>query len=192
MSFNPEKHLTQVKGKDYLEVKWRLVWFRDDQPNGRIETEILEIDLDKNKVIVRAKIYDEKDRLLATGHKKEEKANLEHWLENDYIEKAETGAVGRALAQAGYGTQFSPELEEGDHVVDSPVKSNNTSNGKVKNDNSKGNGKVICDADGCNEELSEKVIKYCKDNADQLDNRLLCFEHQKKYKNGDKKSGTKN
>ena len=33
---------------------------------------------------------------------------------------AETGAIGRALALCGYGTQFSTELEES-NVVDSPV-----------------------------------------------------------------------
>jgi hypothetical protein len=32
----------------------------------------------------------------------------------DFVEKAETGAIGRALAMCGYGTQFAPELSEGD------------------------------------------------------------------------------
>ena len=36
-------------------------------------------------------------------------------------EKAETKAVGRALAMLGYGTQFAPELDEGERIVDSPV-----------------------------------------------------------------------
>ena len=40
----------------------------------------------------------------------------------DYLEKAETRAVGRALAMCGYGTQFAPELEERERIVDSPVK----------------------------------------------------------------------
>lgn len=30
-------------------------------------------------------------------------------------------AVGRALAMLGYGTQFAPELDEGDRIVDSPI-----------------------------------------------------------------------
>ena len=41
---------------------------------------------------------------------------------DDFVEKAETGAVGRALAMLGYGTQFAMiEFDEGDRVVDSPV-----------------------------------------------------------------------
>lgn len=40
----------------------------------------------------------------------------------DFIEKAESGAIGRALATLGYGTQFTgDELNEGNRIVDSPV-----------------------------------------------------------------------
>jgi hypothetical protein len=40
---------------------------------------------------------------------------------DDYIEKADTGATGRALAKIGYGTQFAPELDEQHRIVDAPV-----------------------------------------------------------------------
>ncbi len=39
----------------------------------------------------------------------------------DYLEKAETGSVGRALAELGFGTQFAPEFQEQSRIVDSPV-----------------------------------------------------------------------
>src|SRR5438105_11900744 len=52
----------------------------------------------------------------ATGTKAECRANFE-----DYGEKAETGAIGRALAGLGYGTQFAPELDEEHRIVDAPV-----------------------------------------------------------------------
>jgi ssDNA-binding Zn-finger/Zn-ribbon topoisomerase 1 len=43
----------------------------------------------------------------------------------DFIEKAETKAVGRALAMLGYGTQFAAdELDEGQRIVDSPEERN--------------------------------------------------------------------
>ena len=53
---------------------------------------------------------------------------------SEYIEKAETKAIGRALAMLGYGTQFAPELNEEHRIVDSPVdrgaaESNSNSNG---------------------------------------------------------------
>jgi len=45
-------------------------------------------------------------------------------LVGDYIEKAETKALGRALAALGFGTQFCPDFEFGareGRVVDAPV-----------------------------------------------------------------------
>jgi len=114
--FNPSKHLTRIQGRDYLEVKWRLVWFRQDHPDWSIETEPVEINTERRYVIYRALVKDETGRLIATGTKAESQNGFP-----DYLEKAETGAVGRALALCGYGTQFAPELEEGPRIVDSPI-----------------------------------------------------------------------
>jgi hypothetical protein len=124
---------------DYLPVQWRLVWFRSLCPDGTIETEMIHLDLDreteeeayawnndkkrsekvmktgKGIAIFRATIKDGKGGV-ATGTKSEKAASF-----GDYIEKAETGAIGRALAALGYGTQFAPELSEEHRIVDSPV-----------------------------------------------------------------------
>jgi hypothetical protein len=142
-TFNPNDHLMQLKSrdgsKDYLPVQWRLVWFREACPEGIIETEEVEVDLDREmeeevfvwnsekrrseKVIKRAKGYARFKATItdgkggrATGTKSECAASF-----GDYIEKAETGAIGRALAALGYGTQFAPELNEEHRIVDSPV-----------------------------------------------------------------------
>lgn len=126
MSFNPKEHLSKIKGKDYLEVKWRLVWFREDHPDYEIDTEFIVLDIDQGVAVCRAVIKDNESRQLACGTKTEYKASF-----FDYVEKSETGAIGRALATLGYGTQFAPELEEGDRIVDSPTDINN-SNQKQK------------------------------------------------------------
>ena len=55
----------------------------------------------------------------ATGTKSEKAVSFP-----DFIEKAETGAIGRALAALGYGTQFAPELNEEHRIVDAPVERN--------------------------------------------------------------------
>jgi len=142
-SFNPREHLLQLKSregsKDYLPVQWRLVWFREQCPQGTIETEIVHLDLDKEMdeetfawnsekrrsekvvktargvAIVRAVVRDGKGGV-ATGTKMEKAASFPDWLE-----KAETGAIGRALAALGYGTQFAPDLDEAHRIVDAPV-----------------------------------------------------------------------
>ena len=110
-----ELPLLSLRGKEYLEVKYRLVWFREEHADWSIETEILAVT--ENNAYARATIRDEQGRIIATSHKYESKQGFP-----DFIEKAETGAIGRALALIGYGTQFcADELDEGERIVDSPV-----------------------------------------------------------------------
>jgi len=110
-----ELPILSLRGRDYLEVKYRLVWFREEHPDWSIITEI--ISLNENSAYARATVKDEQGRVIATSHKFESKQGFP-----DFIEKAETGAIGRALALIGYGTQFcADELDEGDRIVDSPV-----------------------------------------------------------------------
>lgn len=111
--------LINLKGKPYLQVAHRLVWFREKYPSGIIKTSIIK-DQD-DEAVARAEIYITVDNgqplLVATGHKTESKARFA-----DFREKAETGAIGRALALAGIGTQFcETDLDEEDRLADAPV-----------------------------------------------------------------------
>lgn len=117
-----ELPLLNLKGKPYLQVAHRLVWYREDHPLGRIvNTPVTVTDayaIFKSEVWVLGTNPDGSARelLMATAHKKETEGNF-----GDFIEKAETGAMGRALGMAGYGTQFAPEFDEGDRLADSPI-----------------------------------------------------------------------
>nr|HET6904635.1 hypothetical protein [Ktedonobacteraceae bacterium] len=165
-AFNPNEHVMQLKSrdgsKDYLPVQWRLVWFREMCPQGTIDTEEIEVDLDREmeeeafawnaekrrseKIIKRAKGYARFRAIVtdgkggrATGTKSECAASF-----SDYIEKAETGAIGRALAALGYGTQFAPEFNEEHRIVDSPVERTaiaGESVGNTATTNGNGNGR---------------------------------------------------
>lgn len=106
--------LLDMRGKPYLQVAHRLVWVREEHPNWRIETTIYSGN--DAYTICKATILDENGHTLATAHKREDK---EHF--SDHMEKSETGAIGRALALCGYGTQFAPELDEGQRLADSPI-----------------------------------------------------------------------
>ena len=112
--FNPNEHLMDLKGKQYLKVMWRLVWFREDKPTWCIDTKLEQ--LTDNHAVFSAKISDENGIQKASGYGSESIKDF-----RDYIEKAETKAIGRALAMLGYGTQFAPELDEGERIVDSPA-----------------------------------------------------------------------
>ncbi len=102
MAFNASDHMRKLKGQDYLEVKWRLVWLRDEHRDWEIDTECQE--RDEEHAIFRAVIRDGEGRQIASAHGSETKRDF-----GDFFEKAETKAVGRALAYAGYGTQYVGE-----------------------------------------------------------------------------------
>jgi len=114
--FEPGRFLTKVGGADYLEVKWRLVWLRETHPDAVIETEMVSHEgaFAVFKATVRVP-----DGGSATGWGSEGADDF-----RDYIEKAETKALGRALAALGFGTQFCPDFDFGaaaGKVVDSPI-----------------------------------------------------------------------
>jgi len=116
--FDPARHLSLVSGKEYLEVRWRLVWLRSDHPNAVIDTELVFHDLDAKLAIFKAYVKIP-DGGSATGFGSEDAKGF-----GDYLEKAETKAIGRALAALGYGTQFCSDFDFGasqGRVVDSPV-----------------------------------------------------------------------
>ena len=102
---------------DYLPVAARIAWFRKDHPYWAIITEVEQL-ADK-AIVMKATIKDVTGAIIATARKKETEAGFP-----DYIEKAETGAIGRALAMCGYGTLQAPEFDEQDRLADTPVVKN--------------------------------------------------------------------
>ena len=128
--FNPEDHLTKLPLRrrnprtntwetqfaDYLEVKWRMVWFRENNKENT-QTIVLDklIDIHNRFAYFELQVRDSKGNTeVGVGSETGEDFH-------DYIEKAYTKAYGRALASLGYGTQFAPELEEGERIADAPV-----------------------------------------------------------------------
>lgn len=99
-------------GKLYLPAAYRIVWFRDECPDWGIVTELVEGGQSVGYATVKATIHDADGRVIASDYKTETKQDFPA----GWVEKASTGAIARALALAGFGTQFSPELDEGGPV----------------------------------------------------------------------------
>lgn len=117
MAFDVKKHLIKVQGgRDYLPVDYRLVWFREEHLDWGIETHPVTIDTERGLAVFSAVIRNAEGRAMAQGTKMETARGFA-----DYVEKAETGAIGRALGVLGYGTQFAPEFDEGERLADSPM-----------------------------------------------------------------------
>jgi hypothetical protein len=91
--------IEQYRGRAYLPVDERIYWFRYDHPNWTIQTDITYISDDGRFVIVRASLKDEQGRVYATAHKGRSADEGP-----DFVEKAETAAIGRALGLLGYST----------------------------------------------------------------------------------------
>lgn len=123
--FDASRYVTKLKGKDYLEVKWRLLWLRTEQPDAVIRTELVAHDREQRWAMFRATVILPSGGE-ATGYGQEDAKGFAG-NPGDYPEKAETKALGRALAALGYGTQFADDHEfsagDPERVVDSPVAS---------------------------------------------------------------------
>lgn len=115
-TFNPQDYLMDIKGKPYLKTPHRVLWFKTEHPeNGAITTELV---FAEPFPLFKAYVYVD-GVLMATAHGSAQVKAGSVYAGREF-EKAETAAIGRALGNAGYGTQFS-EDDEGDDLVDSPV-----------------------------------------------------------------------
>lgn len=104
-AFDPTQYLSNFDGKDYLEVKWRLLWLRTEHPDARMTTEIVQHNEESGFALFRAEV-EVPGGGKATGWGSETVRDF-----HDYIEAAETKALGRALAALGYGTQFCHDFD---------------------------------------------------------------------------------
>lgn len=98
----------------YLEVKYRKLWFRLCNPNGKISKKLLSAN--ENMAIIEARVYrdcnDPEENYIGSGFSQKFRTDDANFGLK-FLESAETAAIGRALAEAGYGIQFI-EGEEGD------------------------------------------------------------------------------
>ena len=119
MTFDPNKYMIQLKNRsgqmtDYLPVAARLAWFRADHPDGIVVVDHHAIT--EQVAIFRATVS------IPNGGSAQGWGSETPQDFRDYIEKASTKSLGRALAALGYGVlEAGDELDEGDRIVDSPV-----------------------------------------------------------------------
>lgn len=129
MPDNLRRFLIRMQGgKQYLPAAYRIVWFRDECPDWGIETVLLEGGHEAGFCTVGARVLNAEGRIVGTGMKTECKADFPA----GWVEKAESGAIARALAVAGFGTQFTPDLDddgEGSRPVSAASASSSPSTG---------------------------------------------------------------
>lgn len=97
---------TNIRGKEYVEVNQRILYFRTAQEykGWALETEM--VHLDSDSCVIRAVIRNENGEAVATGFAQEDRTSS-HINKTSYVENCETSAWGRALANLGIGIESS-------------------------------------------------------------------------------------
>lgn len=130
--FDARSKVRKLSGRgnaEYLDVKWRLVWMKSEHPDASYETTLIE--RSEKFALFRATVWywltRDGDilphRVEATAHGSETSGDF-----GDFIEKAETKAIGRALNMLGYGAVWMPE--DGEAMAEAPVERQQSSNGR--------------------------------------------------------------
>lgn len=177
-AFNPNSHMMKLKGKDYLPVAARVLWFREEFPIAAgwgIRTRRIDGSFKEGFAEYYAEVVDPEGRIVATGSNVEDKAGF-----GDFLQKAETGAIGRALAAAGFGTMAA--LDEGpDNVVDSPVERPRFRDVARPEEQPMGYPCEVCNAE----------VDYQTAGASRraFNGRVFCITHGREMKEGMKAQG---
>ena len=101
--------IVNIHGKDYQTVAYRVQRLREDHADWRILTHLVE--RDETSVVMRAEIVTSDGITIGTGYAEEYRA-ASHINKTSALENAETSAIGRALAAAGYGgTEYATANE---------------------------------------------------------------------------------
>jgi hypothetical protein len=124
--FDPWARTISVTGGGrHLMVRDRLIWARREHPDLSVKTELLA--LENDMAVFKAEVcYPHPEAMnWPTGSMDAQVCGTGHGTETaqgfrDYVEKAETVAIGRALWTLGYGTADAHE-EEGGKLPDTPV-----------------------------------------------------------------------
>lgn len=133
--FRPPKDvfITVQGGAQYLPARWRVVWLRRQVATAgwSIQTQMVahvagtcasaggrgkSPKITGGMAVFKAVVMDDRNKIIGEGHAQEFSDNF-----SDYIEKAETSAIARALAISGFGTESALDLDEG-WIADSPIK----------------------------------------------------------------------
>jgi hypothetical protein len=128
MSFDAAAHMRKIRTRqgmqDYLDVKWRLMWLRSEHPDASVMTEVVRLDdagaIFKATISYRTNVVVGRDGGIDYIEPSDDAMTvvMSHGSETagdfgDFIEKAETKAIGRACAVAGFGTDAASDFDDG-------------------------------------------------------------------------------
>lgn len=103
-NFDPREHIRQLEdGREYLDLKWRILWLRSQEPDASIESQI--VATSEDEVVCRTTIT------LRSGATVTAHGSASRTDSSQPVEEAENRAMMRALAALGYGVEYADEDE---------------------------------------------------------------------------------
>jgi hypothetical protein len=101
-TFDPREHIRELQdGREYLDLKWRLVWLRNQEPDATVESQV--VAAGEDDVVCRATISLQSGGS-ATAHGSARRGESER-----AVEEAEGRALSRALAALGFGAEYADD-----------------------------------------------------------------------------------
>jgi hypothetical protein len=108
-----------IKGKQYVLVQDRVVYFNENYPKGSITTELISLP-DSPHIIIKARVSPDDSPRIFTGYS-QAKIGDGYINKTSALENAETSAVGRALAFMGIGVIESIASADEMHKASQPA-----------------------------------------------------------------------
>lgn len=108
MLINKKRKYMKIQGKDYVEVKDRVLQFREEKPDWSVDTTVISNCTETGCIVMKATVYDEQGKVRSSGHAHEWKDDPSSFVnKTSHLENCETSAIGRALGLLGYGIMDS-------------------------------------------------------------------------------------
>jgi|TARA_R110002012_G_scaffold318071_1_gene535586 hypothetical protein len=144
-----------IHGKQYVEVKERIKYFRENFKDWSLTSEV--IDLTEDRCVIKATISNEKGRVIASGIAYENKGSS-YINKTSFIENCETSAWGRALANIGIGLDVA--IASADEVLNAKAQDKPKKPKIEKLSDAKFSAMVVAIGEGKGDTVRERLCKY--------------------------------
>lgn len=169
-----------IHGKQYVEVKERIKYFRENFKDWSLTSEV--IDLTEDRCVIKATISNEKGRVIASGIAYESKGSS-YINKTSFIENCETSAWGRALANIGIGLDVA--IASADEVLNAKAQDKPKKPKIEKLTDAKLSAMLVAIGEGKGDTVRERLCKYKISNKQQAKiDELLSADKKEEKTNG--------
>ena len=144
-----------IHGKQYVEVKERIKYFRENFNDWSLTSEV--IDLTEDRCVIKATISNEKGRVIASGIAYESKGSS-YINKTSFIENCETSAWGRALANIGIGLDVA--IASADEVLNAKAHDKPKKPKIEKLTDDKFSAMIVAIGEGKGDTVRQRLCKY--------------------------------